>query len=200
MGRHMADDGIDNAPDFGSAQDAFERIQKRLCENIIGGNHKEFLEKASLKTLQLIVKDKVLQDVKDLIFALNNEFSDVTFTYIWRFSDRDQRIWNADYNEEDFEDMDQFEASDEYFYDTDLDKIDIKINYYWKRTCSLGCNHSHKRFYIFNILKILDMTAYHKTGMPVRKLVKEFIPDFFYDPMPSPVKKKTGKQTKTPDS
>ncbi len=63
----------------------------------------------------------------------------------------------------------------------DLNTLTVKIDYYWVRQCSLGCAHKKKRFRIINLPTILDMIAYFRCGMPARKLLAKFLPDFFYD-------------------
>ena len=183
MGGNLAD----------SINQVLDEIQNRLYDNYIGGEHKGIMKNVSMTTKDRVVKDNIVKDFKDFIDKLNAEFSDVKFLYQWNagrimLNSEMQRIHSDVYNKEytddcyDFHEMDERSTDVEYFYATPLQEITVKIDYYWERRCSLGCLHRTKRFWIVNLPRIIDLSAYLKVGMPVRTLVKEFIPDFFYDP------------------
>lgn len=178
--------------------EALENIAHRLYENILGPDAKDLLEGVSLETKEKIVKDKFLDQTSSLFKALNNEFKDVRFTYQWssdakatytsyldcKFNDFLKRdYYDCDITDLDhLEELDQPDKASDSFYEIPLNQIDVKISYYWERKCSLGCLHTRKRFYFTNLVKMLDMVTYYKIGMPIRTIVKQFIPDFFYDP------------------
>lgn len=193
-----------------AVEEALNGIQNRLYDNIIGGEFNYFISNMSLSTKERMVKDNLIGQTREFFNKLNSEFKDVRFMYFWGMgpcllnSDMHRVCtgrYNEDYSEDSyngFEDMYDREGDTEYFYQTSLTEITIRIEYYWERVCSLGCRHRTKRFYIINIPKLLDFIGYLKVGMPVRTFVNEFIPDFFYDPMIIP--KKRGRPRKSSHS
>lgn len=182
-------------------EDTLNQIQNRLYDNVIGGDFNGFIKNMSLSTKERMVKDNLLGQAREFFNKLNSEFKDVRFMYFWGIgpcllNSQMHRIYTDRYNEDyaedshnDFDGMYDHEADTECFYSTPLSEITIKIEYYWERICSIGCRHRTKRFYIVNIPKLIDFIGYLKIGMPVRNFVKEFIPDFFYDPMEVPKKR-----------
>jgi hypothetical protein len=184
-----------------AVEEALNQIQDRLYDNIIGGEFNSFISNMSSSTKERMVKDNIIGQTREFFNKLNSEFEDIRFMYFWGmgpcllnsemhrvYTDR----YNEDYAEDSYNDFDAMydrEGDTEYFYQTPLTEITIRVEYYWERVCSLGCRHRTKRFYLFNIPKLLDFIGYLKVGMPVRTFVKEFIPDFFYDPTIAPVKR-----------
>jgi hypothetical protein len=90
-----------------------------------------------------------------------------------RSDDRD------DYYTGDNDDLDDY-----HLYDNELSEIMLVLRYYWKRKCSLGCVHKTKRFRILTLPKLLELLAYRNLKQPIRKILEDFLPDFFYDPRP----------------
>lgn len=185
-------------------EEALRDIGNRLCDNIIGDNFKGFSNSMTLETKQRVIKDYYIELTKQFFDALNKEFHDVKFRYKWNCGihqlDSEMRritsdVYNEDYTSDnyDFDDLYNEDNNIGIFYSSSLQEINIKIEYFWERTCSLGCLHSQKRFYIVNLPKLVDLIAYYKVGMPIRSLVKDFIPDFFYDPTEKAAPKKRGR-------
>jgi hypothetical protein len=192
-----------------AVEEALNAINNRLYDNIIGGDFNSYINSMSLSTKERMVKDNLIGQTREFFNKLNSEFSDVKFMYFWGMgpcllNSQMERVYTALYNEDyaedsynDFDGMYEREGDMEYFYNTALTEINVRIEYYWDRVCSLGCRHRTKRFYIVNIPKLLDFIGYVKVGMPVRTFVKEFIPDFFYDPMQPPKKRGRPKSSRS---
>ena len=178
MGGNLAD-SIDNI---------LEEHKSRLLDNIMGNEASNFLKGISITTKDMIVKDHIMRKIKKSFDVLNEEFKDVKFDYNWiqfdRYQYKDSEISNEEYtdDEHDLDKLYSLSRDQSLFYHNDLHEIYMKFYYYWQRKCSLGCQHVTKRFMIINMPKILGFTSNMEMGMPVRTLVKEFIPDFYYDP------------------
>jgi hypothetical protein len=191
---------------LGAAEEVINQITNRLYDNLLGQEKEiiEFVKNASIVTKERLVKDNILKKTNKFIEALNNEFKDVKFICKWSFGtsmlNHEMHRYDSDlYNQEYLEEEDDFYSDPDidYFYETALTDLTIKIEYYWERICSLGCKHRTKRFMIMNIPKLIDFIEYIHIGMPARTFVKEFIPDFFYDPTQPPKKRGRPKSSRS---
>ncbi len=183
-----------------------------LINQIFASDSKEYTNKLTTDAKELTIK-KVLSDkIVEIIHALNLAFLDVHFRAVYGYDTTGKctedtfhvlvnDVYDSDANDDDprafnrfyYEDQD---TGDEYLSVTPLQDILLKVEYYWERNCSLGCRHRTKRFHIFSLAKILEIVQYWSLEpRTVRTLVKEYIPDFFYDPMVQP-KKKRGRPRK----
>lgn len=164
----------------------------RLLDNIIGNDINLFLDNMSIRTKDFLVKDYIDRQVKNMIAMLNTEFKDVKFNYGWVYLEHYtyscDEVSNVTFDYDDPEHI-QHLGEEPVFEEYDLRQIGLKIYFYWDRICSLGCRHLTKRYLLINIPKVIDFTSYIRLGMPVRTFVKEFIPDFFYDPTQPPKKR-----------
>jgi hypothetical protein len=165
-------------------------VDERLLDNIIIHDQEFFLKNMSPTTKEMVLKDGVLKRLKGLLHDLNKEFKDVRFKYSVLnpiHSPYENGCFvKFVYGKDEEIDEEEFSGDDEAFYETDLQEMTLKIDYLWDRVCSLGCLHTFKKFHIFNFAKLLDILTYWSLGKPVRALVKEHIPDFFYDPTEPP--------------
>ena len=128
---------------------------------------------------------------------MNKEFKDVHFQYKWNADLTGRNSFNShpatwdiydnDYQDdhEDFDDEYKKSTNEDYFLKTDFSELIVTIEYYWERTCSLGCKHKTKRFKIINAPKLLDILTFFRVGAPARVVIKEHFTDFFYDPIAS---------------
>jgi hypothetical protein len=178
--------------------DVIDQQTNRLLDNIIGSNINLFVDHMSIKTKDYLVKDYIDKQVKNMIDKLNTEFIDVKFSYDWvyleHYTYNCDEVSNETFEYDDFEHI-QHLGEEPVLDEYDLRQIGLKIYFYWNRVCSLGCQHLTKRYLLINIPKVIDFTSYIRLGMPVRTFVKEFIPDFFYDPTKPSAKK--GRPRKT---
>ncbi len=183
-----------------SIQDSINESTERLLDNIVGGKYD--LKDLTLGTKERIVKDKLISDIKHLFQELNKCLDDVQFDWVidlkdWGLNSQMQKVMWGRTRDEYFSDEDDLDTIypmqeyDDLFYSTSLQEIDFRINYYWKRKCSLGHYHVKHKFYVCNMPKVIDMIGYQKMGMPIKEIIKLFFKDFFYDPtLEKPAKKK----------
>lgn len=182
----MADDGID---------EIVQEAANRLIDNIMGSDDQLIFQEMSYSTKERVLKDHLTIKIRNFFNSLNDEFKDVYFQYAWIHLDPYQSSYHEVSNEEytddehNIDDLYNYSPDNMKFYEVPLSQIGMKIEYIWKRHCSLGHQHRTKRFQIVNMPKVLDALGYIRLGMPVRTWVKEFIPDFFYDPMKQPAKR-----------
>lgn len=180
-------------------EDSIKASQTRLLDDLLAHEPKFYFNNASNHLKESLIKEGVVKKLKVFIEALNLEFKDVHFKFSWGVrSDLNQEMkpflydaYDKDFMEENYGFDDVYDKDDhsDYFYRTPIGEIDFRLDYFWERKCSLGCMHKTNRFYITNMPKLMDILAWYKSGMPIRTLVKEFIPDFFYDPTVIPVKR-----------
>ncbi len=169
-----------------------------LINNIYDNYGKFLANDLSVDLKEDILKDNINKNIESFINELNRTFNDVVFFHKWGFcvkgsSHNGHAIiadeYDKDHNEEQdgFKDLYEYDPYDEYFKDyfseTDLKDLELKITYFWQRRCSLKCKHSTKRFRILTMPKILELLSYYHLGKPIRSLVSDYIPDFFYNPM-----------------
>jgi len=177
-----------------AVEESLELSRKRLLDNIISNSPSFYYNSMSNNTKERMVKEGLLKQLKELFDALNHEFKDVKFQYTFgcllannnEFHPMEFSLYNDEYmdDEDDFDGIYAQERFEERFFERPLNEIDIKIEFYWERVCSLGCKHLTKRFYVTNMTRLLDILTFWSLRPPVRTLVYQYIPDFFYDPRP----------------
>jgi len=184
-----------------AVEESLREQKSRLLNDLLAHDQKFYYQNASNEIKECILKEGILKKLKAFIEALNLEFKDVHFEYEWTrpqyLNNQMQHVVSAvyddDYNQDDDEDEwdDMYsEGNDDHaFFRGDIQTIDIQLTYYWERRCNLGCKHRTKRFYIMNMPKMLDILTFWDLKPPIRTLVKEYIPDFFYDPTQPPAKR-----------
>lgn len=193
MGGNLADD-----VDYNSI---VSNQANRLLDNIIG-DPKEIFTEMDLYTKECVLKDYLKKQVNKFFETLNKEFPDVKFQYQWIHLDPYQshyfeHVSNTEYTDDSY-DFGHFfynDTGEDRFYGTNMQFIGMRIDYFWERRCSLKCKHLTKRFTIINMPKVLDFVSWIRVGMPVRQFVKDFIPDFFYDP--TEIRPKRGRPRKS---
>lgn len=163
--------------------------KRRLLSDIMSHEQNFYIQNMSIEVQEKMVKEGILIKLKKMITDLNDACQDVRFSYEWGlgsygFNQEMNKVVSG-YNKIDprYGDQDD-DHDDDYFLHTDLNEAVVKIKYLWLQTCNLGCVHRTERFYIMNIPKLLDMLAYHSLGATAQTLIKEFVPDFFYDLKP----------------
>lgn len=176
-------------------ESSIKEQHSRLLDDIIAYNPKLYHSSMTLATKERVVKEGILEGLYDLLEGLNKHFSDVKFNYQWNpliFHSHDgfpkyNESWDLTIEDEGYYDKDDYdidENEDSDFLNMPLNDNNLKIDYWWYRTCSLGCKHITKRYYIVNIAKLLDLIAFWRLQQDPIIFVREFLPDFFYDPRP----------------
>ena len=176
--------------------------RRRLIENIIASDLKYHMENSTTTTKERILKDSILQSLKKLVEALNLEYKDVHFqgnwfkgNGCWRETDQGRPLCSDVYDLDFSDDRDDFNDlynNDDYddadlFYRTDFQDLGFKLEYFWERRCDIGCQHRTKRFMMISIPKLVEMISFWRLDPPVALFVKQYIPDFFYEPVIKPI-------------
>lgn len=196
MGGNMADDAV---------QPVLDEIENRFLNDWLGSDFKNIQNVASLHTKGSLLKDLILKRSQLFVDTLNREFKDVTFFYKWckssgRLNTDMYRTYCDPYDIDFTDDEDEFDSFDygtgkDDFYKEPIKSIDFILRYEWNRICSLGCKHKKVRYCVWNVAKLATMISWIEKGMPVKMWIREFLPDFFYDPLDLP-KKKTRSSSK----
>lgn len=183
-----------------AVEDSLKEQKARLLNDLLRHDQSFYYQNASNEIKECLFKEGFLKKLKDFITALNSEFKDVHFEYSWpdkpcRLDGQMQKVCSQVYEEQYTDEDDEWDSmyeeinKDYHFMRTPLQEVDIQLTYYWERHCNLGCKHRTKRFYIMNMPKMLDILTFWDLKPPIRTLVKEYIPDFFYDPTVAPKKR-----------
>lgn len=193
-----------------AVEESLKEQKARLLNDLLKHDQSFYYQNVSNEIKECIFKEGFLKKLKDFIIALNAEFKDVHFEYSWpdkcgRLDGQMHRVCDQIYDEQ-YTDDDEDEYyslyeekhnKDYHFMRTPIQDVDIQLTYYWERTCNLGCKHRTKRFYIMNMPKMLDILTFWDLKPPIRTLVKEYIPDFFYDPTQPPKKRGRPKSSRS---
>lgn len=193
-----------------AVEDSLKEQKARLLNDLLRHDQSFYYQNASNEVKECIFKEGFLKKLKEFIIVLNTEFKDVHFEYTWpdkqcRLDGQMQKVcahvYDEQYTEDDEDDdwnsMYDDRNKDYHFMRTPLQEVDIQLTYYWERRCNLGCNHRTKRFYIMNMPRMLDILTFWDLRPPIRTLVKEYIPDFFYDPTVAPKKRGRPKSSRS---
>jgi hypothetical protein len=183
-----------------AVEDSLKAQKSRLLNDLLQHDQSFYFHNASNEIKECLLKEGILKKLKDFISALNTEFKDVHFEYSWpeacnRLDSNMHKVCSQIYDEQYTDEDDEWDSmyedknKDYHFMRTPIQEVDIQLTYYWERRCNLGCKHRTKRFYIMNMPKMLDILTFWDLKPPIRTLVKEYIPDFFYDPTQPPVKR-----------
>jgi hypothetical protein len=189
--------------------DVLENQRKCLIDQIVGKDLQYFFDSSSVNAKERVAKECIHKQVCGLTEALNVEFLDVRFVSKWGYKAYSQNanghavvtdLYDDDYSDDvDTWSLDENPRKD-YFMEADLNTMCLTLYYYWERTCSLGCKHRTKRFRVISMPTLLTLLAYYRLGKPIRAIIADYIPDFFYDPLNPPKKKKLGRPKKHQDS
>ena len=191
-----------------AVEESLNAQQTRLLDDLIKHDQSFYYGNASNAIKECIFKEGFLKKLKNFIAALNEEFKDVHFEYSWpekpcRLDSEMQKVCSQVYDDDYTDDDDDFYSlydgknKDFRFIESPLQEVDVQLTYYWERRCNLGCKHRTKRFYIMNMPKMLDILTFWDLKPPIRVLVKEYIPDFFYDPTVTPKKRGRPKSSRS---
>ncbi len=185
-----------------AVEESLREQKTRLLNDLLAHNQSFYYQNASNEIKECILKEGILKKLKEFIITLNTEFKDVHFEYDWvklpgylnnQMQHVVSQVYDDDYtddlDEDDWDNMYDQRHDDSAFFRGDIQHMDIQLTYYWERRCNLGCKHRTKRFYIMNMPKMLDILTFWDLKPPIRTLVKEYIPDFFYDPTVAPKKR-----------
>jgi hypothetical protein len=192
-----------------AVEESLKEQKARLLNDLLRHDQSFYYQNVSNEIKECIFKEGFLKKLIDFILALNEEFEDVHFEYSWpdklcRLNSEMQKVCDQIYDDEYTEDDDDYYSlyeekrnKDYHFMCTPIQEVDIQLTYYWERKCNLGCKHRTKRFYVMNLPKMLDILTFWDLRPPIRTLVKEYIPDFFYDPTVAPKKRGRPKSSRS---